>query len=101
MSALATTALERICTGDIIRCKRRELGLSARALSLRAGLSAAYVFKVEKGVIEPSLRSFARLAVALGMNTGEVWVCVAHEAASHGPLIEAPATATQEAPSGV
>lgn len=71
--------------------------MSARALSLRAGLSAAYVFKVETGAIEPSLRSFARLAMALEMSPQEVWVCVANEARSgilHGSHIGTPAAAT-------
>jgi len=75
----------RSCTGDAIRFKRKELGISARALSLRAGLSAAYVFKVETGAIEPSLRSFSLLAAALGMSMAEVWVCVSDEARIAAP----------------
>lgn len=72
--------LSRSCIGDAIRFKRQEAGLSARALSLRAGLSPAYVFKLEAGEIEPSVRCFARLALALEMTRDEIWVCLVNEA---------------------
>lgn len=71
---------QRVTTGDIIRFKRHAAGLSARALSIKAGLSPAYVCKVENGSIEPSLRGFARLAVALSMTKAELWVCINNEA---------------------
>lgn len=101
MTALLVDA-RPFCTGAAIRHLRKQRSISARALSIKAGLSPAYVFKVETGAIEPSLRSFARLAVALGMNQGEVWVCVVNEvgAISHGSLIEAPAAATQNGSHG-
>lgn len=64
-----------------VALRRSRLGLSARALSLRAGLSPAYVTKLEGGHIEePSLRAFARLAAETGMTAAEVWVCVVAEA---------------------
>lgn len=87
----------RSYTGQAIRYLRKEQGLSARALSIKAGLSAAYVFKVETGAIEPSLRSFARLALALGMKPGEVWVCVANEGSLSmtGTLAATPVAAAQ------
>ncbi len=89
-------------TGTAIRRLRQQRGMSARALSIKAGLSPAYVFKVETGAIEPSLRSFARLALALGMNPGEVWVCVANEGSLGlaGSLIATPVAATQNGSRG-
>lgn len=102
MTALLVPDVPRFCTGTAIRFLRKQRGMSARALSIKAGLSPAYVFKVETGAIEPSLRSFARLAVALGMNQGEVWVCVVNETeASHGSLIETPAAASQNGSRGI
>ncbi len=83
MTALAPD-LRPFCTATAIRHLRKRMGISARALSIKAGLSPAYVFKVETGAIEPSLRSFARLAVALGMNAGEVWVVVVSETEGAG-----------------
>jgi len=64
-----------------VAMRRAALDLSARALSLRAGLSPAYVTKLEGGhIAEPSFRAFARLAKETGMTPDEVWVCVMHEA---------------------
>lgn len=65
--------------GQAIRLLRERAGLSARALSARAGLSPAYVGKVEAGVLDPSLRAFARIAVALGMTQQEIWWLVMAE----------------------
>lgn len=62
--------------GEAIRFKRESIGLSARGLSLRAGLSPAYVHKLEAGLLDPSLAIFARLAIELGMTAEETWVCV-------------------------
>lgn len=60
----------------VIRHKREKAGLSARALSLQAGLSASYVSKVEAGEIEPSLKAFALLSVILGFNKEEVYMII-------------------------
>ncbi len=68
-------------TGAAIRRLREKRGLSARALSAKAGLSAAYVCKVEAGQVAASLRTFAQLAVALEMSPYEVWTVVVNEAA--------------------
>lgn len=54
--------------------------LSARGLSLAAGLSGSYVGKVESGQVEPSVRAFARIVVHLGMKPAEAWVLLAREA---------------------
>lgn len=54
--------------------------LSARALSLRAGLSESYIGKIEAGTVEPSFRSFSKIAVALDMNPQEIALLVTQEA---------------------
>lgn len=79
-AAVLTPVATPSFTGTAIRFARERKQLSARALSLRAGLSPAYVFKAETGAIEPSFRSFCRLALALDMTVQEVWVCVVNEA---------------------
>lgn len=66
--------------GDLVRRKRERLGITARALSLQAGQSASYVTKLERGLIQPSFRAFARLAVALSFSPLEVVYAVAQEA---------------------
>lgn len=55
---------------------RQQRRLSKRALSQKAGLSASYVGKLEAGLIEPSVRSFAVIAVALDLTSHEVFFCV-------------------------
>lgn len=54
--------------------------LSARALSLNAGLSESYVGKVEAGNCEPSLRAFSKIVVELGLKPQEAWVLIMQEA---------------------
>lgn len=48
--------------------------LSARGLSLAAGLSESYVGKVESGRLEPSFNSFARISKILQLTPKEVQV---------------------------
>lgn len=66
--------------GTLIRLARKRRGLSARALSAMADLSPSYVGKVESGEIEPSLKAFARLALALQLTRQEIWLCVMESA---------------------
>lgn len=70
---------------ELIRYARLRKGLSARALSLQAGLSPSYTGKLEAGEIEPSLRAFGRLVIALDLSEAEVHLCVVTEALSPSP----------------
>ena len=63
--------------GQAIELLRIPTGMSARALSLRSGLSESYIGKVEKGQMEPSLKAFARVARALGLSPREINILVA------------------------
>ena len=62
--------------GQAIELLRIPTGMSARALSLKAGLSESYVGKVEKGEIEPSLKTFASIARVLGLSPREINILV-------------------------
>jgi transcriptional regulator with XRE-family HTH domain len=73
-------AAPRLRAGSAIRVARQRAGLSARQLSLNAGLGDAYVSRVEAGITDPGLRAFAKLAVALGLSPLEVWLVVVSEA---------------------
>ncbi len=55
---------------------REQRGLSRRALSYKAGLSASYVGKLEAGFIEPSVRAFAVIAVALQLTSYGSWLTI-------------------------
>lgn len=65
---------------DLIRHRRMQRGLSARALSLDTKHGASYVSKLEAGAIEPSFSSFARLVTRLEFSPAEVALVVALEA---------------------
>lgn len=67
--------------GAAIRALREQrTDLSARGLSLAAGLSESYVGKVEAGQVDPSFRAFSKIAVHLGLKPGEAWVMMVREA---------------------
>lgn len=65
---------------EAIRCVRLRRNLSQRQLSDRAGLAPSAAQKAETGTAI-SLRTFAKLAVALGLNRTEVYTVICAEAA--------------------
>lgn len=69
-----------LTVGHVVRSVRERKRLSARALSLAAGLSDSYVGKVESGACEPSLRAFAKIVVQLGLTAQEAYVILQQEA---------------------
>lgn len=58
--------------GDVIRVCRVARGWSARALSLRAGLSESVVGKIEAGSMQPSLQVFSSIVYVLELSPLEV-----------------------------
>lgn len=59
---------------------RRKQRLSKTRLGLNAGLSESYVGKLESGECQPSLRTFALLARALGLTPLEIYFVIQGEA---------------------
>ena len=53
--------------GDVLRRRRKALGLTQEALSEAAGLSSKFVAHLERAERQPSLWSMLRLARALGV----------------------------------
>ena len=53
-------------TGELIRRTRGERGLDQAALARRAGTTQAYVSRVERGLVSPSLPTLERLLHAMG-----------------------------------
>lgn len=53
--------LDGVSFGEMMRFFRERSSLSARVLSLRAGVSPSYVSKIERGDFYPALDRFARL----------------------------------------
>ncbi len=58
--------------GDRVRSFRIELGLSQEALAYEADINRSYIASLEAGQRNPSLDLMARLAVALGVDLGEL-----------------------------
>ena len=61
---------------ELLREARLRRGLSKRALSQKAGLSASYVGKLEAGLLEPSVHAFSVLALALELTSVETLFCI-------------------------
>jgi len=69
-----------VTVDEVLKARRQVRGVSARQLSLDAGLSDSVVGKVESGNIEPSLRVFAAMAVQLELTGTEIAFLVRLEA---------------------
>lgn len=67
---------EPVTVRCLLRLRREAAGWSARRLSLNSGLSDSVVGKIESGEIQPSLRAFARIALQLKLNDGEIALLV-------------------------
>jgi transcriptional regulator with XRE-family HTH domain len=80
-------ALSRPGVGDFVALLRRRRKMSQRTLSTLIGRSPAYVHKIETGQLDPSLRGFAAVAMALEMNPLEVWVVMRLAAIPVTPLV--------------
>lgn len=74
MSEESEVASLSLC--DVLREFRLERQVSKRALSQRAGLSASYVGKLERGEIDPSVKAFSVIALALELTPQEILFCV-------------------------
>lgn len=74
------TPAPTIPVGDVLRYARQKAGLSARELCAKVGVSASYVTKVENGDIDPTFKTFSRMALTLGLNAHEVYFLVVQAA---------------------
>lgn len=53
-------------SGELIRDARRRHGLSQRRLALRSGASQAWISRIERGEVSPSVESLDRLLLVMG-----------------------------------
>jgi transcriptional regulator with XRE-family HTH domain len=53
-------------SGELIRDARRRHGLSQRRLALRSGAGQAWISRVERGEVSPSIESLERLLLVMG-----------------------------------
>ncbi|MFD5817753.1 helix-turn-helix domain-containing protein [Streptomyces sp. NPDC127038] len=79
---------ERADTGDVLAASvarvRRAAGLTLSAVATRAGVSPAYVSQMESGAANPTVRTLAQIADALGATPAELL-------GGTGPVTAAPA----------
>lgn len=59
--------------GRWLRQLRRQQGLSLAAVAAASGLSQSFLSQMERGLLQPSLRSVNRVAAALGTTTAAVF----------------------------
>ena len=63
--------------GEALRARREDSGRSLRGAAERAGMSPAHLSEVERGLKEPSFGALARIADAMGVEPGEVFLDLA------------------------
>lgn len=56
----------------LMKFLRERAGISARQLSLEAGLSASYISKIENGSVLPTIQSFAKIIQKLDVSSFEI-----------------------------
>ena len=54
------------CMGQVIHDVRKNEKITQKELANRIGAEKSYISKIEKGVIEPGISTFCRIANALG-----------------------------------
>ena len=52
--------------GQILQDARKNEKITQQELAMRIGVDKSYISKIEKGIIEPGIATFCRLAAALG-----------------------------------
>ena len=57
---------------SLMKVLRERQGVSARQLSLDAGLSASYISKIESGTVLPTISSFAHIVDRLNVSPVEI-----------------------------
>ena len=60
-------------TGERLRLRRRELGISARELARRVSLSASLISQIERGATMPSVASLYAIVSELGLSLDELF----------------------------
>jgi transcriptional regulator with XRE-family HTH domain len=62
-----------VALGRWLRLLRKRQGLSLAAVAAQSGLSQSFLSQMERGLVQPSLRSVNRVARALGTTASAVF----------------------------
>jgi transcriptional regulator with XRE-family HTH domain len=81
--------MERVTrVAEILRARRKFLGLTQRSLARQLGIAASHVTFIESGRRKPSLKLVARIADALGLDRQDVLLLTHPEARVFVPETE-------------
>ena len=64
---MASVQKHRRLLGEAVRAKRKEAGYSQEKLAERAGLSAVFISRIERGIESPSVDNLLKVAKAVGV----------------------------------
>jgi transcriptional regulator with XRE-family HTH domain len=84
----------RAVFGQRIRDLRKARGLSQEELAHRAGIHPTYLGGIERGERNPALLNISRVAGALGLSLGDVFLLVStrgrdeDRGGDHAPLVD-------------
>lgn len=68
--------LKQTLVGTHVRARRKQAGLSVRALAKKTGFSPSFVSQLERGRVSPSIHSMEKLAAAVGVTLGSFFAAV-------------------------
>ena len=73
--------------GEVVRKRRRELGLSQEELGFRSGLHRTYISEIERGLKSPSLRAMIGIAKALDTQVSALMMQTENISLAQSPAI--------------
>jgi transcriptional regulator with XRE-family HTH domain len=73
------TMLDPIIVGNVIQNCRQKKGVSQEVLSGLAGIGRTHLSAIERGERKPTLETFYRIAVALGIKSSELFSAIESE----------------------
>lgn len=69
---MRTVQKHRRLLGEAVRAKRKEAEFSQEKLAEKAGLSAIFISRIERGVESPSVDNLLKIAKALGVRVSDL-----------------------------
>jgi transcriptional regulator with XRE-family HTH domain len=72
MSRRAQPHAALTAVGEVLRERRRQMGISQEKLSVEAGYHRTYLGQLERGEVNPSLVTLVKLSAILGCKASEL-----------------------------
>lgn len=58
--------------GKVLRNARAERGITQEELAFRAGVDRTFIYRIERGIRQPTISTIIGLAQALGISSGDL-----------------------------